>query len=371
MTRASLGLDHLSPSRKDGWKRLAEAPPRPQPDQLNRAQLAKLGRDARDEYNQARAVWHANLTLRTEQLAAVHEDLWDIVDSNQHDADRVKPAVAIDALPGLGKTTAASAFGREFHRREIARHGQSTADGHEHLPVCRVGLTSDTTMWKINDGLLEFYGHPGRRGNAKQLASRALDCILSCHTTLVIVDDVHFLDLRRRDGAEVANHFKWLANEFPTTFLFVGVGLRERGLFCEGMTAADAPLAQTGRRWTRLTMDPFQVRNQTGRRQWRRMLLAIEQMLVLADKQPGMVADALADYLFARSSGHLASLMCLVNRGAQRATRTGAETLSADLLDQVKIDEAAEQARGQLLAAMTAGRLSARIRQPARSRVPA
>lgn len=107
-----------------------------------------------------------------------------------------------------------------------------------------------------------------------------MDCILSCYTKLII-DDVHFLDVRRRDGVEVSNHFKWLNNEFPVTFLFVGVGLRERGLFSEGMTSSDAPLAQTGRRWTRLTMHPFQLRDDTGRRQWRRMLLAIEQMLVL------------------------------------------------------------------------------------------
>jgi hypothetical protein len=37
------------------------------------------------------------------------------------------------------------------------------------------------------------------------------------------------------------------------------------------------------------------------------MLLAIEQRLVLAGKHPGMLADELSDYLFARSTGHSAS----------------------------------------------------------------
>jgi len=363
--RAALGLDQLSPSRKDGWKLLAETPPRPQPDPLTHKQIRSLSADARDSYARARAIWHANLTVRTEQLASVHEELWDIFDSNCQDGDRVKGAVAIDAFPGLGKTTAACAFGRELHRREIARYGPLTATGDEHLPVCRIGLTSDTTMWKINDGLLEFYGHPGRRGNAKQLASRALDCILSCMTRLILIDDVHFLDMHRRDGVEVSNHFKWLNNEFPVTFLFVGVGLRERGLFSEGMTAADAPLAQTGRRWTRLTMQPFQIRNETGRRQWRAMLLALEQMLALADKYPGMLADDLAAYLFARSSGHLASLMSLINRGALRAVRTGLERFTTELLDGVRIDEAAEQARAALDASLQSGRLNAKPKQPA------
>src|SRR5258708_35018865 len=63
------------------------------------------------------------------------------------------------------------------------------------------------------------------------------------------VDDVHFLDVTRRDGREVANHFKWLANVFPVTFFFVGVGLRARGLLDEGLTGADAADSQTARRW--------------------------------------------------------------------------------------------------------------------------
>lgn len=51
------------------------------------------------------------------------------------------------------------------------------------------------------------------------------------------VDDMHFLDITRR---EVANHFNWLSNVFPVTFLFVGVGLRARALLDESLTGADA-----------------------------------------------------------------------------------------------------------------------------------
>ena len=61
--------------------------------------------------------------------------------------------------------------------------------------------------------------------------------------------------------------------------------------------------------------------------------------------------DDLAEYLFTRSSGHFASLMSLISRGCYRAIRTGAESLTAGLLDEVRIDQAAEDARGQLQAA--------------------
>jgi hypothetical protein len=177
-----------------------------------------------------------------------------------------------------------------------------------------------------------------------------------------VVDDVHFLDVRSRDGLEVSNHLKWLASEFPVTFLFVGVSLRERGLMSEGMTAADQAMAQTARRWTRLTLHPFRIADDSARAQWRALLLGIERNLVLADLRPGALADELAGYLFARTTGHIGSLMTLINRGAGRAVRRGEETLTQDLLDTVKIDEGAEQARAPLQAALDAGRLTPRPR---------
>jgi hypothetical protein len=115
-------------------------------------------------------------------------------------------------------------------------------------------------MWTLNSMLCRFYAHPGAEtGNATQLAARAADCLLSCDTKLIIIDDVHFLDLNRRDSRQVANHFKWLANQFPATFMFVGVGLDDRGFLTEGLSVADAAYAQTGRRWTKLTVAPFEI----------------------------------------------------------------------------------------------------------------
>jgi hypothetical protein len=138
---------------------------------------------------------------------------------------------------------------------------------------------------------------------------------------LIIVDDVHFLDVTRRDGREVANHFKWLSNVFPVTFLFVGVGLRARGLLNEGLAGADAAYSQTARRWNVLTLDPFEIATQAGQRTWRQLLLGIERELVLSGARRGMIAGDLPEYLFSRSSGHFASLMSLISRGCYRAIR--------------------------------------------------
>jgi len=349
-------LDNLTLARKEGWAAFVNAVPRQRPESLTRSAIRALGDAAANDYNLRRREWHANLgPLKTPQLAALHEDLWDILDSNLQDGDKAKGAVAIDSAAGLGKTTAALAFGKDLHLREVAERGPRTAEGDERWPVCRVGLTGNTTMKDFNLAMLEFFAHPGvTRGTAAQYIRRALDCVLLCDVRLLIVDDLHFLRWRLSSGVEISNHLKYIANEFPVTLLLIGVGLEAGGLLSEGRSYSDAVLAQTGRRTTVLDIRPFLVSTEEGRREWRQLLLAIEERLVLADTTPGMLAEHLSDYLYARSTGHIGSLMTLINRGCQRAVRTGTERLTASLLDNVKNDAAAEKARQELDAAIRA-----------------
>jgi hypothetical protein len=112
-------------------------------------------------------------------------------------------------------------------------------------------------------------------------------------------------------------------------------------------------------------MEPFVVTNDKHRVEWRNMLLALEKRIVLCRKFPGMLADELSDYLYIRTTGHIGSLMTLLNRGCQRAARTGAELLDEDLLDQVKLDAAAERARKALAKKFTRGRMTTKPRSRA------
>jgi hypothetical protein len=352
-------------SRKEGWRRYVDTPLREQPDPLSPDQLKQLGTRAREDYDEDRDEWHANFkVLRTPQLEAVHDQLDLIVAAGRHDPDRVRGAAVIDALPGMGKTTAANTFARRLDRKEMRRHGPVTDEGHERVPVFRVGLTSHTTLRTLNRMICEFYGHPATdRANAAQLASHALDLVLSCQTQVGIIDDVHFIDHRRKDGLDVSNHLKWLANELPVTFIYAGVGLAERRFFAEGLTGENAVLAQTARRWTRLEVPPFEIVSPAGRQHWQSLLKATERHLVLARARPGMLT-ALSDYLFERSSGHIGSYVTLITRGCFKAIRTGEEKLTKQLLDTVRIDEASEQARQQLAASFAAGLLSSRPAAP-------
>jgi len=186
--------------------------------------------------------------------------------------------------------------------------------------------------------------------------------VISCETKLLIVDDLHFLSFRTtREG--ISNQFKYISNEFPLTIVFIGIGLRERGLYSDGPYAEEV-LGQSGRRITGFKMRGFSVGNESGRIEWHKLLLAIEQRVVLANAYQGMLAHELSDYLYARSSGRIGSLMTLITRGCLRAIRAGTEVLTKDLLDGIRNDEASERSRDELENALAAGRLMTMPKRP-------
>lgn len=353
-------------SRYEGWREFAEAPAEDQPESLSTEQIESLSESSRDEYNERRAKHHANIVIRTPQVLRVHNHLWDLLESNMQRGDRVKGAGAIDSPPGLGKSTAANAFGRAFHQRQIKRYGEYLDDGETlHVPVCRVGFSGRMTIKGLNRAILDFYAHPSaegrlrRNGSEQMFATEAAETVVRHRTRLIIVDDVHFLRPLTNDGAQVANQLKWLANEYPVTFLFTGVKLIEHGLLDEGTGILE--MAQTARRWTLLSMPPFTLENDAGRAHWERLVKSIESRIVLGDSHRGMLVNQ-AEYLFARSSGMLGSLMELLTRGAARAVRTGGERLDRDLLDDIQIDMAAEAQRAEIEAELAQRRQNRRRR---------
>ncbi|MEU9247741.1 ATP-binding protein [Streptomyces sp. NPDC048385] len=349
-----------SPTRLSGWLQEVNGSDRLQPEILTRSQLAELSPGELLRHNDRRKVWHANIgPIHTPQLRALHEDLAEIVESNRHDGDKTKPAALVDAYPGLGKSTAVRDYGRTYYREQVALRGETTPAGDRRVPVIYIALTGNTRIRGLNAAICRFYGLPDT-GNADVLAERAVDAVLTMKTSVFIIDDIHFLAGLRSDSMKMANHLKFLSNVFPVTLIYVGVGVRQRGILSEGFSPKQTLFAQFGRRTTALGLRPFQIEDDAGRHEWRTLLKTIERQLVLADRYPGMLADDLSDELYARSTGHFASLMALINRGCLRAIRSGHERLDKELMDRVNNDAAAEEARKDLASAIEAGLLTSR-----------
>lgn len=327
---------------KTGWDTFVNTAPRADLEILSRAAMNALDAEEMEDYMEARMVWNANLpTVKTHQLAAAFATIDQVMASNRRDADRLRGSVVIDAAPGLGKTTIATRYAREFHRSTYRRYGPKTGSGHQRLPVAFVPLSAGMTLKGLNQKILAFYGHPAAtRASSTRLAALAVDCVASCETQLIVIDDLHFIDFRRRNGMEVSNHLKGLANEMPVTFIYVGVRLREKRFFDEGILGPDAVYAQTSRRATRCEVAPFDVTTEAGMRGWTDLLRALEGHLKLADGRPGMLCDH-ARELHRRTQGHIASLTNLIDRACYLAIKTGTENITTDVLTATTNDNAA------------------------------
>lgn len=348
-------------TRKEGWHAFVNRPKLARPEPLDGAQLAALGRIDRLRYDEARKNWHANLgPLRTPQMIAAHEALDEIVDSSREGGEKVKGSAVIDALPGLGKTTIALQYAKRLHREQIELYGPTTPEGHDRLPVAIVTLTGNTTIKGLHRSLCSFYGLPARTGNTDDLRDRVLDTALACRTKVIVIDDIHFLNSRRQGDRDVINHLKHLASVLPVVFVFVGINIQASGFLHDNGSGSAAERGQVSRRWTPIQVPAFEIYTEHGRRTWQQLLLGIEKQIVLANAHPGMLADNLSDYLFARSTGHFASLMAIIQRGCHRAVRTGAERLDRELLDKIAGDAGSEAPRKELQSALDQGLLRSR-----------
>lgn len=341
-------LGYFSIATKEGWSTYVNAAPCPRPPLLTAKKLSALSSKDKTLYDQQRELWHANTgTMHTTQVKEILEELWADLRANVQRGQATKGALALEGDSFLGKTTIAQTFAKEFHLRELAMNGELTEAGDQRWPVCYVSLSGHPTVKDLCASLLYFFAHPGARsGNATDLQRRSLDTFTKCKVGLLVIDDLHFLRWDSADGSKVSNHLKSLVNNFPITMLLIGTGLTELGIKKERYGLGKAVLGPTARRTTSIPMEPYVVDGgRESLKEWRSVVHSIERNLVLARHRDGILTYELSEYLFDRSTGYMGSLITLINRAATRAIINGEEAITERLLEQTRIDVAAEDAR--------------------------
>jgi hypothetical protein len=148
---------------------------------------------------------------------------------------------------------------------------------------------------------------PPQRASGRELTQLVLECARCCETSLVVIDDIHLLELRREADRDANNHLKRLANDLQATFVYAGVGLSHGGFMHEGRYGADAALAQISQRFKRLAVEPLRRSTTAERATWLGVLSVFERELVLLQAREGDLT-AEADYLWRRTQGVIGSL---------------------------------------------------------------
>jgi hypothetical protein len=332
---------------KEGWRRFVCDEPTPRPERLSRADHRRLTEEERSIYDERR-LRHAHGFGPIKSLYAdTHRTLSRLVRLNELRGPGARHGAALDGDPGNGKSTIASQFGRAHERRCRELYTEElTPEGHEYLPVLYVNLDAYPTIKGLNEAMLGFYGPVPGRAPTRRLTQMVLDCARLCGTSLIIIDDIHLLELRRESDRDANNHLKRLANDLAATFIYAGVGLEHSGFMHEGRLGTDAQLAQISRRFKRIGVGPLGRSRAADRELWLGILSVFEAELVLLAARPGDLTGR-ADHLWQRTQGVIGSLTQLLTEATAEAIDTGAERITQKLLDGIDIGYAAEVGAGR------------------------
>jgi hypothetical protein len=333
------------------WARFCEqAAPRP-PQRPSRAQCATMPEHERQAFDEARLVHHGSFgPVNTPAMERIHQALWRQVRTNFHVTQPgARRGTCIDGLGNLGKTTLITAFGKLYERDVRRRYPAGVTENDDLIiPVVYVTVPAEATIKWLDLAILQFYGAPVSTADTKwHLAEKIRRYARRTATSLFLIDDIHYLDVRNRFGRAVSDHLKNLASTIAATFVYAGIGCEDSGLLNEGHGESRRAFSQTRSRFSLHRMASFDISTAEGAAEWSSLLKRIEAEILLLEATPGMLCTKLARYCFERTDGVIGALSQLVREGANLAIERGTERLTEGLLDEIVLDHASES-RGRV-----------------------
>jgi hypothetical protein len=327
----------------EGFAARAARTPPPPLKLPSRKEYDQLSDEDRSSLNEERLTRIANLqTLRTSQFEKARSTCARIIGHNRRAITQdLMRGVVLDGPPDVGKTTALLQVGVDAWRAQNPTlRTERTEAGDLHIPVAYVSLPADTTIKGLNHAILRYYGGVAPRGTKDQLTGRVIDQMRRCGTTVLLLDDVHFLT-SVRGRSHVSEHIKYLANKTSNTFVLAGVECEKAGVLDEWLASSQVAASQTRRRLYLVDLEPFSgVEGRNG--PWLQILATLEQQLPLLGPTQGVLSTRLSKYIHRRTHGYMGALMELIRHGADAAINSGEETITKALLEEIPLDLASE-----------------------------
>lgn len=338
------------PRTKELWRQYVLAQPPGAPTMPNYATYAKMDEQARTVLNAERIRYHsASSLLRTPDVDKICAAIEMTMLVNQSAPAGAKRGIAIDGPPTAGKSTLVKMFARDYERALRAKHPHLFVDdgGDDYIPVVYLSVPSAATPKMLSAALAEHLALPVSRsarggGNLNAITTVVLRALERCRTSLVIIDDVHFLDCSQKDGKLSNDHLKNLANLCSATFVFAGVDVEAQGLFSEGRAASRQ--TQTAGRFAVHRLGYHAINTKTKKMDWVRTIRSFEDAFLLYKHEPGSVAKSCWEYLYERSGGRMSTLSALMRQAAVHAIVTGDEAVTAETFDHIVTDVATQRA---------------------------
>jgi hypothetical protein len=344
--------DHFPLTTREGWQHFTDASPA-EPKLLIGTDLELLSDADRIAYDHDRADYHSRLiTVATPTIRQVYATGRRLVLLNRHQVS-ARRGLIVTGAAGTGKTTAVTQLGRSHELLLRHRTGNQAMTGR--MPVVYVTVPPAATPKMLASEFARFAGVPvnSRQQNQADITNAVCDVLARLRTELVLVDEIHNLNLATRAGADASDQLKYLAERIPATFVYAGIDVEGSGLF------AGTRGHQIAGRFGMITCDAFPYGTTMQRQQWQALIATLEQSLRLHRHQPGQLLR-LDAYLHERTDGMIGSLSHLIRGAAVEAILDGTEKITRETLDRIGLDHAAEAARTRRKTAARRHRDSAR-----------
>lgn len=309
-----------------GWRSFVTSAA-PTVDSPDTVALNAMSAAERELYDEQRISYHSELVIvETTTVRSITNQGRLLMMLNQREIS-ARRGLVVSGPWASGKTTAIKLLGKT-HELLIRRKYPTQRD---RIPVVYITTPPKGSPRKLASEFANFLGLPQRpRQNVTDIADAVCQVLTNARTDLVIVDEIHNLNLATSAGEDMSDHLKYFTEHMPATFVYAGINVENSGLFT-GLRGR-----QISARSVLKTTGPFPLSEE-----WSALVATLESGLRLHRHEPGTLTDQ-AQYLHYRTGGSISSLSHLIRQAAIMAILTGTETIDRELLSETSIDHAAE-----------------------------
>ncbi|MDQ3058004.1 MAG: ATP-binding protein [Pseudomonadota bacterium] len=327
--------------RIEGWQNYVQRPNAVRPAMPSIDEFAAMQNKEKKEFAKQRKKYHAEMPLlETPALSRIHADSIRLAAMNYSSPPGARMGIVLDGLGTVGKSSTAMELGKKYElswRKNILPRIQG-GNFSRPIPVVYVTLTGVIAINDFNRLITSFMGiSVPESAKTSWLSNRIIDATQECGTSLIIIDDIHFLQMRNRTAQTVNNHLKSLASCVSATFVYAGINVEGSGLLAEGKSKEKAFASQTQHRFKTFPIFPFAKTSSD----FKALLSTFEASLALMNQPLGTLAG-MSDFIHDRTGGFMGAISNLIREGANIAIDNGSEKLSQTLLEKVKLAFASE-----------------------------
>jgi hypothetical protein len=283
--------------------------------------------------------------IETPIMEIIHNAAMRLTSMNLHAGPGARPGIIIDGAGTVGKSTIAMQFGRRYEQKITNHHKiKETPSGDLFLPVAYVNLPGEVNILNFNWLLADFYNIPAPKSSKPSfLTKQIIEYAANCATSLVILDDIHFLKMKNRTAETLNNHLKSLANSISATFMYAGINCEGTGLLSEGYRPELIQFSQTGHRFKKFDVYPFSTKTAEDNKSFCTLLTFIEKNLLLYHQPRGTLSSEFGDYIMSRTGGFIGAIVTLLREAGAIAIRDRKECITEKILESIKLDFDSEE----------------------------